>query len=154
MDYKIIIIEDMQEKRAIARQILCALPEWFGIPESTRQYIEDSVDQTMAAAFIQGSPVGFICLKQTGDATAELAVLGVRKEYHRHGIGRNLFEAVRKQAKLLGFSFLQVKTVQSGRYEEYDRTNLFYKSLGFREFEVLPTLWGEKNPCQIYVMSL
>ncbi len=26
--------------------------------------------------------------------------------------------------------------------------------LGFKEFEVIPTLWDEANPCQIYVMSL
>lgn len=30
----------------------------------------------------------------------------------------------------------------------------FYKSLGFKEFEVFPTLWDEWNPCQIYVMYL
>ena len=53
-----------------------------------------------------------------------------------------------------GYSFLQVKTVQMGVYEEYDRTNRFYLSLGFQEFEVFPTLWDEANPCQIYVMVL
>ena len=26
--------------------------------------------------------------------------------------------------------------------------------LGFEEFEVIEELWGEDNPCQIYVMSL
>ena len=25
---------------------------------------------------------------------------------------------------------------------------------GFKEFEVIPELWGEENPCQIYVMAL
>ena len=53
-----------------------------------------------------------------------------------------------------GYSFLQVKTVQMGRYPAYDSTNLFYLSLGFQEFEVFPTLWDEGNPCQVYVMSL
>ena len=53
-----------------------------------------------------------------------------------------------------GYSFLQVKTVQMGKYEDYDRTNRFYLALGFKEFEVFPMLWDEKNPCQIYVMSL
>lgn len=51
-------------------------------------------------------------------------------------------------------SFLQVKTVQMGKYEDYDKTNKFYISLGFKEFEIFPTLWDEANPCQIYVMSL
>ena len=41
-----------------------------------------------------------------------------------------------------------------GRYEAYDRTNRFYRALGFKEFEVIPELWGESNPCQIYVMAI
>ena len=49
---------------------------------------------------------------------------------------------------------MQVKTVQMGRYKEYDDTNRFYRSLGFKELEVFPTLWDEWNPCQIYVMSI
>ena len=32
--------------------------------------------------------------------------------------------------------------------------HIFYLGLGFKEFEVFPTLWGEWNPCQIYIMSL
>ena len=51
-------------------------------------------------------------------------------------------------------NFMQVKTVKMGVYDEYDITSCFYKSLGFKEFEVVPELWGEDNPCQIYVMSL
>ena len=41
-----------------------------------------------------------------------------------------------------------------GRYKEYDDTNRFYQSLGFKELEVFPTLWDERNPCQIYVMAI
>ena len=50
--------------------------------------------------------------------------------------------------------FMQVKTVKMGMYEDYDRTNLFYISCGFKELEVFPLLWDEANPCQIYIMSL
>lgn len=98
--------------------------------------------------------MGFICIKKTGDATAEIAVMGVLKEYHRRGIGRKLFEKAKESASKSGFEFMQVKTVQQGRYSEYDATNEFYKSLGFREFELFPTLWDEWNPCQIYIMSI
>ena len=49
---------------------------------------------------------------------------------------------------------MQVKTVKMGVYPDYDITNRFYQSLGFQEFEVIKELWGEDNPCQIYVMSL
>ena len=51
-------------------------------------------------------------------------------------------------------SFIQVKTVQMGKYAEYDDTNRFYLSLGFKELEVFPTLWDEWNPCQIYIMAI
>jgi ribosomal protein S18 acetylase RimI-like enzyme len=98
--------------------------------------------------------VGFLCLKETGKETVELAVMGVLKEYHRNGLGRKLFEAAKKIAGEEGYSFMQVKTVKMGVYEDYDITNRFYKACGFKEFEVIKEIWGEENPCQIYVMSL
>ncbi len=147
-------IIDTAEKRKIARRILEALPEWFGIPEARENYIRESADEIMVASFDNDALNGFLCLKETGRETVELAVMGVLKEYHRKGIGTALFEAAKQIAVEHGYSFLQVKTVQMGRYAEYDRTNRFYLALGFKEFEVIPTLWDECNPCQIYVMSL
>ena len=108
----------------------------------------------MVASFEEEKANGFLCLKETGNATVELYVMGIRKEYHRQGIGRLLFRQARDAAAGAGYTFMQVKTVQMGKYEEYDRTNRFYLALGFREFEVFPTLWDEWNPCQVYVMSL
>lgn len=145
---------DKGDKKDIARRILEALPEWFEVEESREQLIEDSVEQIFVVAKDNDEPVGFACLKGTGKDTAELAVLGVLKEYHRKGIGTDLVEEARDIAKHSGFSFLQVKTVEMGKYEEYDKTNLFYSNVGFKEFEVFPTLWNEENPCQIYVMAL
>ena len=37
---------------------------------------------------------------------------------------------------------------------DYDITNHFYLSCGFKELEVFKEIWGEENPCQIYIMSL
>ena len=147
-------IDDPRQKKNIARDILYALPEWFGIPESTETYIRESAVQTMVASLDGDCANGFLCLNQAGRDTVELAVMGVRKELHRRGIGRGLFEAAKAIAVSQGYSFMQVKTVQMGQYEEYDQTNHFYLSLGFKEFECFPTLWDEWNPCQIYVMSL
>lgn len=147
-------ITDKLVKQKIVRQILEALPEWFGIPEAREEYINESAEQICIAAVEEDEAVGFICLKETGKDTVELAVLGVLKEYHRQGIGRELFQYAKQIACQKGYSFIQVKTVQMGKYEEYDRTNKFYISLGFKEFEIFPTLWDEWNPCQVYVMSL
>lgn len=147
-------IKDNLTKQNIARHILEALPNWFGIPEAREEYIAGSVEQIFFCAYKEDTPVGFLYLKETGNATVELAVMGVLKEYHRRGIGKALFENAKNAAKKQGYSFLQVKTVQMGKYEDYDATNRFYIALGFKEFEVFPTLWDEHNPCQIYVMAL
>jgi len=150
----IIEITDDSAKQNITRAILEALPEWFGIPESREEYIQDSVGNNFFCAYQDEKPVGFLYLKETGKDTVELAVMGVVKEFHRMGIGKALFELAKCRSCELGYSFVQVKTVQMGRYEEYDKTNRFYLALGFKEFEVFPTLWDEWNPCQIYVMVL
>jgi len=147
-------LTNAEEKQNVARIVLEALPEWFGIPESREAYIKESADKLFFCAWDRDRPVGFLYLKETGNATIELYVMGILKEFHRQGIGRELFCRAKKAAREAGYSFMQVKTVQMGKYEEYDRTNKFYLSLGFQEFEVFPTLWDDWNPCQIYIMSL
>ena len=147
-------VEDPEEKSRIAREILEALPEWFEVPESREQYIRECRKWFFAAAERNGRAVGFLCLKETGKATVELAVTGVLKALHRRGTGRALFEAAKEYAVAAGYEFMQVKTVAEGLYEDYDRTNRFYQGLGFRELEVIPQVWDADNPCQIYVMSL
>lgn len=150
----IIQVENNKEKEMISRTILEALPDWFGIPEAREEYIVNSVNQQLFAAVKEEKTIGFLCLKQTGKDTVEVSVMGVLKEFHRHGIGRKLFMKAREKAIKDGFSFIQVKTVQMSQYDNYDNTNKFYISLGFKEFEIFPTLWDEWNPCQVYVMAL
>ncbi len=147
-------IKDPAAKRAISRKILEALHDWFEVDESREKYISDCADWVFLAAKENDEYAGFLCLKETGKDTVELAVMGVLKEFHRHGLGRKLFEAAKKIATESGYSFMQVKTVKMGVYPDYDDTNRFYRSLGFQEFEVISEIWGEDNPCQIYVMSL
>lgn len=142
------------EKECIAREVLEDLTDWFGVPEYREGYIRDSRKWIFFAAEQEGKTAGFLCLKETGKSTAELAVMGVKKDSHRRGIGKALFEAAKECAVASGYEFMQVKTVAMGNYEDYDRTNRFYQSLGFKELEVIPELWGEANPCQIYVMAL
>ena len=128
----IIQVENNKEKEMISRTILEALPDWFGLPEAREEYIVNSVNQQFFAAVKEEKTIGFLCLKQTGKDTVEVSVMGVLKEFHRHGIGRKLFMKAREKAIKDGFSFIQVKTVQMGQYDNYDNTNKFYISLGFR----------------------
>lgn len=147
-------IENSEERSKIAREVLEALTEWFEVEESREGYIRDSAGWPFWAAFENDVPAGFLCLKETGDATVELAVMGVKKDFHRNGYGRRLVSASKDYAVQKGYSFMQVKTVRTGMYEDYDITNEFYKSVGFQELEVFPEYWDEANPCQIYVMNL
>ena len=147
-------IKDIKEKEAIARSILNDLPEWFGLENSTKAYIKDSRDKPFLAAFYGGEPIGFIVLNQTSPYCADIFVMGVLKKFHHRGVGKKLICSYEALAKDLGFSFSQVKTVETGHYEEYDLTNSFYQAMGYRQLEVFPDLWDEHNPCQIYVKYL
>lgn len=147
-------IDDKEEKKRIASDILYDLPEWFGLPDSTREYIECAREYPFYAALQENKPVGFLVLKKTGNATLELYVMGVRKEYQHQGIGKQLVQKGIHYAREHGFSFLQVKTVKMGHDPEYDATNAFYQKMGFQELECFPELWDAHNPCQIYIQSI
>lgn len=152
IDIKEVIIK--KQKQQITRLILESLKEWFEVDRSREKYIRESGDLVYFVAYSDDKPVGFLCLKETGNATMELHVMGILKEYQRNGIGQKLFIKAKQRAFEMGYSFIQVKTVKMGVYDDYDKTNKFYISLGFKEFEVFPKLWDKYNPCQIYVMSI
>lgn len=151
MNLEIKKVEDKDIKEKVAREILYDLPEWFGMPESTESYITDSQDMPYLAAYADSKLAGFIVLNATSPDTADIFVMGIKKEFHRKGIGRKLYEAYESMAKDLGYSYSQVKTVQSGHYDEYDITNKFYQSMGYVELECFPEMWDSWNPCQIYI---
>lgn len=147
-------ITDPDAKERIAARILADLPDWFGIPESTAQYVTGSREKPFWAAVEDGQPTGFIVLHETAPKTAEIFVMGVLRDRHGRGVGTSLWEAFRVYAHAHGYEYAQVKTVRRGCYDEYDRTNDFYEHLGFRELECFPTLWDERNPCQVYIRYL
>lgn len=147
-------IFDADEKSGITKQILDALPEWFAVSEANEEYAKNSRDKIFFAAFDGEKAVGFIYLQETSIDTVELHVMGVLNAYQNRGIGRLLFQYAKKCATANGYSFMQVKTVQMGTFKSYDKTNLFYKKMGFKELEVFPLFWDKNNPCQVYIMTL
>ena len=88
-------VSDPARRVEIARMILSQLPEWFGIPAATEGYITDAAYEPCFVCEEDGAPVGFLCLKETGHSTVELAVMGVLKPCHRKGYGRALVDARR-----------------------------------------------------------
>ena len=147
-------VTDPNEKEQIARDVLAQLPDWFGIPESTAEYVQGVREKPLWADMLENKAVGFISLKETSPVTAEIYVMGVLPSLHRQGSGKALYAAFEAYAKAQGYHFVQVKTVRKGAWASYDKTNEFYIAMGFEEFECFPTLWDEKNPCQIYVKGI
>ena len=122
--------------------------------DTDKQRRDNRSDANAAQSVQENQAVGFAALKETSPCAGEIYVMGVLPAYHRSGIGQQLFAAIRAEAIARGYRLLQVKTVQTGHYEEYDRTNAFYQRMGFLPLECLPTLWDEWNPCQVYVLPL
>lgn len=147
-------INDKQQKEQISKAVLSNLPEWFGLPDSTQEYINSSKELPFWADIDEKRLRGFIALKETSKYVVEVYVMGVLKEFHRNKIGYNLFNTCYAYAKKHGYLYMQVKTVKEGCYDEYDRTIKFYQNLGFKEFECIPTLRDEWNPCQIYIKEI
>lgn len=152
-----ISIEELNEQKSeTCREILEALPEWFGIPAAIDAYAKGVAELPMLVAKDQsGLVIGFIALKPQTPSAVEAYVLGIRREWHRKGYGHLLFEAAERVARKLGASFLTVKTLADTHPDpHYQATRSFYKSIGFEPVEVFPTLWSPENPCLLMAKTL
>ena len=97
--------------------------------------------------------LGFVSLAYSSEDCAEIDCLGVKKAHQGRGIGSQLLATLESEAGK-NVDFLQVKTVAEGSNKDYDRTNVFYRSLGFKKLEIFPQLWGPQNPCQILIKKM
>lgn len=148
-------IQSANEKIEIATSILKSLPNWFGIPESTQTYINESSKLPFFSIFNGLEAVGFIAMKENNEYTTEIYVMGVHPNHHRQGLGRVLINKVVEWSKEKGFEFLQVKTLDGSHSDPYyAKTRKFYLSVGFKPLECIPELWGQDDPCLIMIQSL
>jgi coenzyme F420-0:L-glutamate ligase/coenzyme F420-1:gamma-L-glutamate ligase len=148
----IVEVETPEERSQLAETVLRALPEWFGIEEATRTYIDDVAALTTFAA---GGGAAFLSLKQHGPRAAEIHVMGVHPDRHRDGLGRQLVRAAEAWCAENGIEYLQVKTVaDTNPSEHYARTRLFYEAVGFVPLEVFPDLWDVRNPALLLVKKV
>ncbi len=142
-------------KPEIIEKVLRSLPDWFGIEEATKAYINTSSKLPMFVAYEENSFVGFLSLKIHSEYAAEVYVMGVMPEFHRKGIGQALFEKAEGWLASKGIEFLQVKTLSEDREcDFYKKTRLFYQANGFRPLEVFSNLWDASNSCLLMVKSL
>ena len=146
-------VKNENQKKAVVAEVLKDLPEWFGIPESTQAYIEGATTLQVWAAYQKSDLTGFVSLSYSSEDCAEIDCLGVKKSYQGRKIGSQLLANLESEARKK-VDYLQVKTVAEGSNKDYDRTNVFYRSLGFKKLEIFPQLWGSQNPCQILIKKL
>jgi ribosomal protein S18 acetylase RimI-like enzyme len=141
---------------AICQEVLESLPEWFGIPASIDAYVSAADGLPMLACFEPaGDVVGFISVKTHTPTAAEVYVMGVKRAWHRRGIGRALIGAAAQFAHCRGARFLTVKTLSPSNPDpNYAATRLFYEALGFLPIEEFLTLWNADNPCLLMLRPL
>ncbi|HEX9168829.1 MAG TPA: GNAT family N-acetyltransferase [Roseiarcus sp.] len=137
------------------REVLDDLPEWFGIPASKAAYIAASSHMPMLGWCDEREFAGFLSLKRHTKFAAEVYVVGVKRKFHRQGIGRALIDAAAQSCGREGVRFLTVKTLPpSDPDPHYEATRNFYRAVGFLPVEVFPTFWGPSNPCLLMVRLL
>ena len=149
------IVEVTDDREAVCRRILADLPDWFGIPEATENYIKAAGRMPMLGWRDGDEIAGFVSLDRTSDATVDIHVIGVLASHHRKGVGCALVDAAANWARAQGASLLAVKTLGASYPDPfYERTRLFYEAMGFLPVEEFKNLWGPDNPCLLMIKPL
>ena len=131
----------------LCRAVLDALPQWFGLEASVDDYVAAADRSPTVLATANGNDIGLATIVTHTAYAAEVYVMGVMPQYHRHGVGRAMLEAAERRLAAEGVEFLQVKTRGPSRPDvRYEKTRAFYLAYGFRPLEEFPLLWDADNP--------
>lgn len=142
-------------KEQICESVLRDLPEWFGIEEATKHYIQEVKKYPFIAIYENQEAIGFYSLREENKDTLDMYVLGIKKQYHGKGFGTALQEYVFKWAKQRGYTYVMVLTLSKSHKDiGYSLTRDFYHKLGFVDLYESSKIWDEKNPTQIMVKKL
>jgi GNAT superfamily N-acetyltransferase len=139
----------------LCAQVLAALPEWFGLPDSVAAYVAAADAEPTVVATLDEQDCGILTLRVHTPYAAEIVVMGVLPELHRSGVGRAMLEAAEWWLAERDIGFLQVKTL-SPRSDDagYADTRAFYFGCGFRPLEEMPELWGPDQPALQMIKSV
>jgi GNAT superfamily N-acetyltransferase len=140
---------------ATCAELLATVPHWFGMAEANEEYRRVADRCPTLVAMDDGHAVGFLTVLRHSPHAAELHVMAVRPELHRHGIGRRLVSVTEDRLRSEGVEYLQVKTLSASADDQrYLGTLAFYTALGFRVLEEMPSLWDADNPAVLLIKHL
>ena len=123
------------------REILGALPDWFGIPEANEHYVRAAAEKTSYLARVDDTTVGVALLDRHFPTTGEIHLIAVAPQAHGTGVGSALVAAIEADLVADGARLLQVKTVGPSFADEgYAATRAFYQSRGFLPLEEISGL--------------
>jgi ribosomal protein S18 acetylase RimI-like enzyme len=108
------------------------LEGWFDEHARTIAIPTDVRHQTVFVATEENELLGFISL-YVMEGRLNIGWIGVRRDWHRRGVGSALMARAEERARELGIDTLAVYTLGEGvDYEPYERTRQFYFKHGFR----------------------
>ncbi|MFO7969485.1 MAG: GNAT family N-acetyltransferase [Bacillota bacterium] len=148
-------IENNKLKQSITEKILRDLPEWFGIEEATKEYINTVKNYPFIACYKNDEAIGFYSLREENKNVLDMYVLGVLKKYHHKGIGKALQEFAEKYAREKGYKYLMVLTLaKKANNKAYLDTREFYLRMGYIDFYQNDEIFSPEDPCQIMIKCL
>ena len=137
------------------RQILAALPEWFGIPESNEGYLARLSPEVSAVFESDSAVLGFVSILRHNSASTEVDVIAVDPSQRGTGIGRKLMRWVEESATREGVRWLHVKTRGPSTPDPYyAQTRAFYARIEFDALFESMDLWGPDDAALILVKRL
>ena len=116
-------------------EIVQSLPEWF-TPDAAIEVREAARNMKGFTARVGGVVRGFMLLDER-ECCIEIAWLAVEKGFQGRGLGTMLMEAASRYACSKNKPVLTVKTYGGMDYEPYLDTLAFYRSRGFKLYEVI-----------------
>lgn len=139
----------------VVARILETVSEWFGCPESNREYIDAANTlRGISAITTHGITVRVLLIEEHFPHSWEVRLMAVDAAFHGRGIGTALMKATEELARESGVKLLQVKTFGASHPDTYyAKTRQFYEGRGFTPLEE-HDLWGEDTPCLVLIKPL
>ena len=93
-----------------AARLLATVPEWFGLPESTQEYVDQTRTlHNWAVRDETGTVIGLVLTTWHFEHVWELELMVVDRAHHGQGVGTALVEAIEADARSRGATLLEVR---------------------------------------------